>query len=405
MQMMIEFDVVKNLIKCLSNLDLRLIADDDDTLLQFFKDEFQSPYYFAGVDSALMQLFKSLMPNCIYEINTYLNIHYQVLYSDEIHRYLVLGPCLIQPLSEQEMLSYLYRFQINPSIARKIIEYCGRIPVVLHNQLHQISNLLAQQILNTQKQIPYERLDFTWNDKVQKEIVPVEQYDEYSKIRRVELRYEYNTALTEAVKEGNLFLAYHFLQQIEFQNDDLVRTKDMLRNSQNLCISVNTQLRHALEECGIHPYRLDAVSGEIARNIEKLTSIPAAQSYAAEIIQRYCELSQENFYVNLKPFSRQVVTYIKSHLSDNLTVQSLAKVLVVNPNYLSTRFHQEVGITVIDFINQQRIEQAATLLKRTNLQIQQIALSVGYNNTSYFERQFAKYRNMTPGAFRKHGML
>lgn len=399
------FDIIRKIIMCLSGLELHMVSDSDDALLETLGGRFQCSAGFTRTDAELLQIFKSIDPDCIYEITTYLNIHYQILYVPEHHSYLVLGPCLTSPFSEQEMLCYLHRYKAKESISRKVITYCQHLPVVEHIQLHQLGNLLAQHFLNTQAPILYKRMDYNWNDMVQKELTLVDHYEEFSKIRRVELRYEFNTALTEAVKKGNLFLAYYFLQQIESQNDDLVRTKNLLRNTQNLCITINTQMRHALEECGIHPYRLDAVSGEIARNIEKLPSIHAAESYATDIIRRYCELSQENFYLNLKPFSRQVVTYIKAHLSDSLTVKSIAKVLMVNPDYLSTRFHQEVGTTVIDFINQERIDQAAVLLKRTNLQIQQIASSVGYNNTSYFAKQFAKYLKMTPGTFRKKGIL
>lgn len=400
-----SFATIEKIVKSLLGLDMCLIEDRDEALFEYLTQDIQKAAFFPDTDKVILRRFSSIAPNCIYEVTTYLNLHYQVLHVPAEHLYLILGPCAFDTLPAQKLLDSLHRYQSDEHACQFIASCCQRQPVVSYVHLHQLSNLLGQAILETDDQIPFKRWDCTLPEMEHSKVMLVDQYEEFAKIRRVELRYEFSAALNEAVKKGNLFLAYWFSDQIDFQNNDLVRTSDPLRNAQNICIITNTQLRHALEECGIHPYRLDAVSGEIARNIEKLTSVKAAVAYAPEIIRRYCELSQENFYLNLKPFSRLVVNYIKSHLSDNLSVKAIAGVLMVNPDYLSTRFHQEVGVTVIDFINHERIDLAAALLKRTNLQIQQIASAIGYNNTSYFAKQFAKYYHMSPRAFRQNGTL
>ena len=77
------------------------------------------------------------------------------------------------------------------------------------------------------------------------------------------MRYEASAALTEAVKAGNLSLALRLIQDMYTGITSMVRNPDPMRNAQNMCIILNTQLRHAMEEQKIHPYRLDMVSGEI----------------------------------------------------------------------------------------------------------------------------------------------
>jgi YesN/AraC family two-component response regulator len=93
--------------------------------------------------------------------------------------------------------------------------------------------------------------------------------------------------------------------------------------------------------------------------------------------------------------------YIKEHLSENLTVKDTAKALTVNANYLSSQFHQHMGIPFIDFVNRERVQQAASLLSSTHLQIQQISQFVGYNNTSYFAKQFTKFMGVSPRQYRQ----
>lgn len=219
-------------------------------------------------------------------------------------------------------------------------------------------------------------------------------------MRRIERRYEYNDALNEAVKEGNVSIALECIRGMSSDTPMMVRNANPLRNTQNMCIILNTQLRIALRESGIHPYRLDLLSGELAVQIEKLQNLAEAEDFFAVIIQKYCELATEDKYAHIERLSRLTIAYIKAHLSENLSVKEVARVLAVNADYLSSRFHQEVGIPFIQFVNQERVFQAARLLRETDMQIQHISEMVGYNHTSYFAKQFASFYKMTPGQYR-----
>ena len=224
-------------------------------------------------------------------------------------------------------------------------------------------------------------------------------------MRQVEMRYEASAALTDAIKRGNLSLAMHMISQYSPDTQTTVRNTNPLRNAQNYCIVLNTQLRHALEESKVHPYRVDQLSNQIGMQIEQLKSLAEVPDFFSQIIRRYCRLVQEHTYPNLKPLVKLAVTYIKEHLTDNLTVKDTAKALTVNADYLSALFHREVGISFIDFVNRERTEQAAGLLRHTNLQIQQIATIVGYNNTSYFAKQFLRFQGITPSHYRRDEII
>ena len=230
--------------------------------------------------------------------------------------------------------------------------------------------------------------------------IPAEE--NISLMRQVEMRYEHSAALTDAIKQGNLSLALHMIDRYSPNEQTPVRNANPLRNAQNYCIVLNTHLRHALEETGIHPYRIDKLSNEIGFEIEQLKSISQIPDFFNSVIRRYCRLVQEHSYPNLKPLVNLAVTYIKEHLADNLTVKDTAKALTVNANYLSTLFHSEMGMTFIDFVNMERTKQAAALLMHTNLQIQQIATTVGYNNTSYFAKQFLRFQGVSPSQYRRN---
>lgn len=225
--------------------------------------------------------------------------------------------------------------------------------------------------------------------------------EDISQMRQVEMRYEYSAALTDAIGQGNSSLALHLIGQYNPNVQTTVRNTNPLRNAQNYCIVMNTQLRHTLEKSGIHPYQVDKLSNEVGIEIEQLKSTNQLPEFFSRVIHRYCRLVQEHAYPNLKPLTNLAVTYIKEHLADNLTVKDTAKALTVNANYLSSLFHRDMGITFIDFVNKERTNQAAALLQHTNLQIQQIASAVGYNNTSYFAKQFVRFQGVSPSHYRR----
>ena len=61
---------------------------------------------------------------------------------------------------------------------------------------------------------------------------------------------------------------------------------------------------------------------------------------------------------------------------------------------------KETGKSPLAFINEYRIQKAAQMLSETDLQISQIAQSVGFDNFSYFIRKFREYKSITPKEYR-----
>ena len=75
--------------------------------------------------------------------------------------------------------------------------------------------------------------------------------------------------------------------------------------------------------------------------------------------------------------------------------------LKVSNTYLSTSFKAKVGVGVVQYINELRIEQAKDLILTTDLSIKEIALAVGFTSDINFIRVFKKYEEKTPSSLRK----
>ncbi len=98
----------------------------------------------------------------------------------------------------------------------------------------------------------------------------------------------------------------------------------------------------------------------------------------------------------LKP----VFSYIEANYSDRITLASLSSVVHMNKNYFCKFFKEKTGKTPFVYLNEYRINQAAAQLLMSDAPITEIALNTGFDNMSYFIRQFKHCKGCTPSAFR-----
>ena len=398
------FLFLQNLLKDTTGIPLSRIPREQSAFLDFLCA--QSNYIFdAGFlrhTSLYHQIFHtSVRQDCLYEWVAPGGITF-LLHADLAQNTcLIFGPVLTQSFSREEILDTLTHYRLHPHTQANILQFCATLPITDNYVLYRTGELVASHLTGKTEPLKITEVDLPAPElpNLHTTFSPDE---DIIQMRQVETRYEYSAALTDAVRQGNLSLALHMIGHYNPDTQTPVRNVNPLRNAQNYCIVLNTQLRHALEKTGIHPYRLDKLSHQVGMEIEQLKSVRQISDFFTSVIRRYCRLVQEHDYPHLKPLTNLAITYIKEHLADNLTVKDTANALTVNANYLSSLFHHDMGITFIDFVNKERTKQAAALLQHTNLQIQQIASAVGYNNTSYFAKQFLRFHGISPSHYRRN---
>ena len=98
---------------------------------------------------------------------------------------------------------------------------------------------------------------------------------------------------------------------------------------------------------------------------------------------------------------KAVLAYIRDNYDSQITLDELSEIAGMSPKYFCRAFSAMTGKTPIAYLNYYRVECAGELLKLTDNNITQIALSCGFNDMSYFSKQFKRYKNMTPSQYRK----
>ena len=102
-----------------------------------------------------------------------------------------------------------------------------------------------------------------------------------------------------------------------------------------------------------------------------------------------------------RPEIRKTVTFIKEHLSYNLSLRTIAEEVFLSQSYLSKLFKQEMNMNLMQYINQCRVREAEKILASSKESVDAIGRRLGYHRTSYFCKIFKQYTGETPHAYRK----
>lgn len=92
--------------------------------------------------------------------------------------------------------------------------------------------------------------------------------------------------------------------------------------------------------------------------------------------------------------------YIKDNLSTPLKLPDVAKHLHISGRHLSRMFVSELGISYSEYVQNERLQKAAELLKTTDMSIKDIAEETGFTSVYYFTRVFTSKFRSSPGKFR-----
>lgn len=318
---------------------------------------------------------------------------------------------LVGPYSAQEHDSqWLNRFCEENGIRSQWVpileEYYRKVPYVKSSELlYAALNALGESMWGVQ--------NFSSEDMVNgipDSLLPLSTMPEahgrenfISDVRTVEARYEAENRLMQAVAQGRTHRALTMLASFS-QSALESRTQELSRNTQNYSIILNTVLRKAAEQGGVHPLYIDRLSSEFAHRIEETSNASDFETLWQEMAHKYCLLVKKHSSQNHSQLVQQVISRVDYDLGADLSLKANAEALNVNASYLSSLFRKEMGVTLTDYVNRKRVEHAMYLLSNTTLSISSVGQYCGIQDDNYFTKMFKKYTGKTPKQFRQENV-
>ncbi len=230
----------------------------------------------------------------------------------------------------------------------------------------------------------------------------------------IALHYKFEHELKQLIRQGDReqlrkkILPRNRSQLIAARQNSVFQSRNKgpnsLRTEKNLILTLNTLFRQAVDDAGLPPIYIHSISEEMAEKIEEADSSEALVDVIEQMIDGYCNsvnnISLQNHSVNVVKVQR----YIVNNIDKKITLADLSELTDLDESYLCRLFKRECHMTINEYIQNQRINEAKWMLESSDNSIIDISHLLGFSTQSYFCSVFKKIVGISPAKYRlNHG--
>lgn len=311
---------------------------------------------------------------------------------------ILVGPFLMDKPDSTLISELTRKYSIPTNDALELYDEANGIPVVTPTSVNHISHLLfylfsnliadssKELSINNQKLIQQSRI----NESIQRykeENLPVSTYpfeSENELLLKVKLG-----DVTGANTILNDLLGYVLLSQ--GGNFDIVKAR---------AIELSSLLSRTAIEGGASADSILKLNTHFLKSLQSIDRMDTLCMKLQEIVETFSESMFNYIPSRNSELIRQAMIYISERFNTPLTLNEAAAHVHLNPSYFSGLFKSCAGCSFKEYLNMVRIEESKRLLTNTDFSIIDIAVSVGFEDQSYFSKVFKKYTGLTPKQFR-----
>lgn len=314
----------------------------------------------------------------------------------------IVGPCLYS-VPELERINSLMKIQQLPLSQKKlVIDYYRSLTVIDYAHLVN-TGLLIHYLLygrqldagvvitqNSRLSNVMERIDAKFNADLRQN----KQNIHFHHTLQTEHK------ICELVSTGDSEQLMNYILLPQDGESGILSKKDALRSHKNLMICMITIITRAAIEGGLDTESAFTLSDLYIQQLEELPSIGDMDTF---MVKAACDLANRVRRIRKTRYSANVskcTHYISKHLYEEISLQALAELVDLHPNYLSTLLKKELGMPLVHYVQQERIEEAKRLLADTTYSLPEIAAWLNFHDQSHFTRIFKTHTGQTPGKFR-----
>ncbi|MEK5436651.1 MULTISPECIES: response regulator transcription factor [Paenibacillus] len=197
----------------------------------------------------------------------------------------------------------------------------------------------------------------------------------------------------------NISILFNEAKQIKWDPSALkFHLLGLLSDLDNLILKWNTQVLSSTEQNRVGATTLlDSFESDIsqAESMEGLSlSIEQAMQEAINLLYQV----KSNIY---RKEVLRITEILQENVENKITLDRLAQEVNMNVNYLCRVFKQDTGRSIVQYMNELKINKAIELLKLPDTRIKEVASQVGIDDPFYFNRVFKKIVGLSPSDFRK----
>lgn len=208
----------------------------------------------------------------------------------------------------------------------------------------------------------------------------------------------------EAIRNGQVERIRSIMRQ-EPDGTPGILSKNQLRNSKNMFIAGITLYTRAAIEGGVPEETAYSLSDGYIQTVEECADQAAVKALSIQSAIRFAREVQKYGRPHYSRTIDKAVKYIHLHLHNPIVLEDVSRAAGISACYLSRLFRKETGMSIVDYIQKERIEAARNMLFYSEYTASQIGEYLCFANQSYFIQIFKKFTGMTPAKYRKYMVM
>lgn len=202
------------------------------------------------------------------------------------------------------------------------------------------------------------------------------------------------------IQNGQINQIKAFLQQPLEGKPGILSKKSRIRSEKNNVIAWITLACRAAIAGGLNHETALTMSDLYIIRLEDLYTIAGIQQLGVEATYHFTEKVNQLKVGHYSHTINLCKEYIFKNLYEEINLSQLSEATNLNASYLSYLFNKEVGMTIMKYVQQQKIEEAKTLLQLTKHSLSEISSWLHFYDQSHFTKVFKQYTGKTPRQFR-----
>ncbi|MBN2290655.1 MAG: PocR ligand-binding domain-containing protein [Candidatus Glassbacteria bacterium] len=311
-------------------------------------------------------------------------------------------PMLMRTPTPPEARELAVRFLGGPRCSDESMHLLSKLPVRPEREVQALADLLFNVInclISTQAMILSQQAEINQQQARIAEILQqgkkLERHGQgaarpYSSLER---------ELLEMVKMGERKAARAILDNLLGRILFAGAAQDELTRAQLLELVM--MLSRAAVEGGANLEEILGLKYQSILNLSRVNQPDQLCRWIIKIFDQLMDCIYQNRGISHNRVFIRVKEYIWKNHQRKLTLEEVAETAGLNRFYLSHLFRQELGITFTEYLNSVRVMASKILIENNSGNLLQIALAVGFSDSSYFCKVFRKFEGVSPGQYRK----
>jgi YesN/AraC family two-component response regulator len=389
------FDLSVFFVKPTGDISFEFI--DNSVLNPLYKNEKQNLFTLLNFEPEQQYSYPVLRKTYFYE--NYILI--SVVHNDLFEGTVIIGPSLPYVLFEQKINGLINDFHVFAQ-REQVVHYYHSTRVIPNEKLLKVSVMafyLITQTLISAETLAKENLNpgHLGDSKDHKLFTNTTKREQPAAVHHDPLL---EKKLLSIIRDGRVEELKSFTK-MEEESTGVLSKSSYIRSKKNVTIAGITLATRASIEGGLHPEIAFSLSDRYIQRLEDLKTIKEIDQLAGEAFFTFTEkvrqVKEDRYSITIT----NCKNYIYNNRYEKLTHDEVANQAELSHSYLSILFKKEVGISVSDYIQRVKIDEAKNLIEYTNTPLSEIGSLLNFSDQSYFTKVFKKHTGITPKQYKE----